>query len=527
MNSLSYRNNSVARPLTLMPHRSVQAKLTINTPGDHYEQEADAMANRVMSMGTGQNHLKAVTGLIGNSVQRKCAACEEDEKKKTVMRKAEGGGGIQASSSLQSSLANSKRGGASLPGGTRNFMENAFSSDFSNVRIHTGGKASEMNNGINARAFTYGSDIYFNNGQFSPQSNEGRKLLAHELTHVVQQGNGKNLGNPQLVQRSLGEVKDLLEQPFPDAVHDPTGDKMVAIRRKLNAEARFLTSSEAEQISFWLVTNSKDSITIRFQMLHHDIRAELLSKFFGKLSHLTAEALLDRIKGDSVKQFNRLVPSEATKKSLLAVLAGRFASHQLPAGKKLWVTLEDANFSNSGSLNSDNKCTSCSDGVFANLGLQQPDARNSMELRGDIAGSTTGVQFNFKRTVEKGSWRKMNNAWELSKDQDAYLPPGTDDDANDSDEQLIPVNNHIFVVDAPGIREMRIPASPDPYNKATEFKYVASFEEWVEAKIGSGPWERVSDIFEWHSISTIEKGSPLWHRAGTNEIGPGNTIVEP
>ncbi|MEO6669741.1 MAG: DUF4157 domain-containing protein [Ferruginibacter sp.] len=66
-------------------------------------------------------------------------------------------------------------------------MENAFSTDFSHVRIHTGSTAAEMNKEVNAKAFTYGSDIYFNSNQFSPETNSGKHLLAHELTHVVQQ----------------------------------------------------------------------------------------------------------------------------------------------------------------------------------------------------------------------------------------------------------------------------------------------------------------------------------------------------
>ena len=66
-------------------------------------------------------------------------------------------------------------------------MSNAFGSDFSNVRMHTNSKAQQMNQGMNARAFTHGSDIYFNRGQYQPGSSAGKKLLGHELTHVVQQ----------------------------------------------------------------------------------------------------------------------------------------------------------------------------------------------------------------------------------------------------------------------------------------------------------------------------------------------------
>ena len=171
----------------------VQPKLTINEPGDIYEQEADAMADKIMRMSSNEA-VKPVTGLIGISLQRKCAHCEEEEKRrKPVMRKTESGyGGMLASSSLVSSLNASKGGGSLLPQGTRSFMENAFSTDFSSVRIHTDGQASEMSKEINAKAFTYGTDIYFDYGQYSSNTEDGKKLLAHELTHTLQQSAGLN-----------------------------------------------------------------------------------------------------------------------------------------------------------------------------------------------------------------------------------------------------------------------------------------------------------------------------------------------
>jgi hypothetical protein len=168
----------------------IQPKLQVNEPGDAYEQEADAMADRVMRMTASDSNslAKPVTGLIGRSVQRKCSHCEEEEKKKQVMRKSQNGsGGNAVSSSFASTLQTSKGGGTSLPSGTRSVMENAFGTDFSAVRIHTGRQASELNNAIQAKAFTYGNDIYFNDREYASGTNEGRKLLAHELTHVVQQ----------------------------------------------------------------------------------------------------------------------------------------------------------------------------------------------------------------------------------------------------------------------------------------------------------------------------------------------------
>jgi len=166
----------------------IQPKLSINTPGDQYEQEADAKAERVMRMPSNIAETKPVTGLIGRSVQRKCASCEEEEKKKRIMRKEAGGSGdLSVLSSFSSSLNASKGSGSPLPLGTRSFMENAFSADFSGVRIHADSHAAEMSKGINAKAFTLERDIYFNEGQYNPVSTEGRYLLAHELTHTMQQ----------------------------------------------------------------------------------------------------------------------------------------------------------------------------------------------------------------------------------------------------------------------------------------------------------------------------------------------------
>lgn len=180
----------------------IQPKLSINTPGDQYEQEADAMADRVMRMPGFRSEVKPVTGLIGHSVQRKCTSCEEEEKKKRIMRKGStGSGSLSVSSSFSSSLNASKGSGSPLPDATKSFMENAFSADFSSVRVHADSRASEMSKGINAKAFTYGNDIYFNGGAYDLQSEDGKRLLAHELVHVSQQNSSVSSG---IIQRSPG-----------------------------------------------------------------------------------------------------------------------------------------------------------------------------------------------------------------------------------------------------------------------------------------------------------------------------------
>ncbi|MFZ5476150.1 MAG: eCIS core domain-containing protein [Myxococcota bacterium] len=103
-----------------------------------------------------------------------------------------------------------KGGGSQMGAGVRERMEGAFGADFSGVRIHTGGAASEMSEDISARAFTHGQDIFFNQGEYQPDTGAGQELLAHELAHVVQQGGaGMARTQPKL---SISSPGDMFEQ---------------------------------------------------------------------------------------------------------------------------------------------------------------------------------------------------------------------------------------------------------------------------------------------------------------------------
>ncbi len=128
---------------------------------------------------------------LETSIQRQAEPAapelEERESKQPIQPKAEGRP-TKASPSVVGKLHASKGGGSPLPKNTRASMETAFGTDFSGVRVHTGADAVQMNRELHAQAFTHGGDIYFNEGKFKPKEKEGRRLLAHELTHVVQQG---------------------------------------------------------------------------------------------------------------------------------------------------------------------------------------------------------------------------------------------------------------------------------------------------------------------------------------------------
>ncbi len=103
------------------------------------------------------------------------------------------GGPVDAD--LQTQIDANRGQGANLDDDTRSTMEGAFGHDFSKVRVHADGESQELNDHIGARAFTTGSDIFFRQGEYTPHSPNGQELLAHELTHVVQQGGMRSSGD--------------------------------------------------------------------------------------------------------------------------------------------------------------------------------------------------------------------------------------------------------------------------------------------------------------------------------------------
>ena len=219
---------------------SIQAKLSVGKPGDKFEAEAESKADRVMTMSispeespqiqptgggiSGMNHPRAdneeelqLQSVEEEEIQAKAEELEEtdlqakNEEEELVQRQAESEeeilqaqsteeeeviqrremstrGNQEIPSSFESSLSGTKSAGEPLSGSVRNFMEPRFGADFSNVRVHTGSEAAELSRGINAQAFTHGRDIYFNEGTYDPDSSSGKHLIAHELTHTVQQG---------------------------------------------------------------------------------------------------------------------------------------------------------------------------------------------------------------------------------------------------------------------------------------------------------------------------------------------------
>jgi len=202
----------------------LQPKLTISHPEDENEREADRAANQVMRLSEPQ--LQPAAAHAQPKIQRAYTECEEelqrrpdfaknpiaDEDEEIVAqakseqsseaddqetRQVHPGNAVSTrrlANSLAEDLNGLKDGGSPLPEATRAFFEPRFGADFGKVRVHTDAVAVETAKSINAQAFTVGSNIAFGPGRYAPHSEEGQRLLAHELTHVVQQGGG-NRGN--------------------------------------------------------------------------------------------------------------------------------------------------------------------------------------------------------------------------------------------------------------------------------------------------------------------------------------------
>ncbi len=110
----------------------------------------------------------------------------------------------RVSPDIERTIDQARGGGRSIDNSVKSGMENAFGTDFSSVRVHTGAQADALNRSLNAQAFTTGRDIFFKDGHYDPGSSRGRELLAHELTHVVQQ-NGDDGVMPKLTLGSPGD----------------------------------------------------------------------------------------------------------------------------------------------------------------------------------------------------------------------------------------------------------------------------------------------------------------------------------
>ncbi|AFZ25547.1 hypothetical protein Cylst_3397 [Cylindrospermum stagnale PCC 7417] len=214
----------------------IQMKLSIGQPGDKYEQEADKMAQDVVQRISAPEsesvqrqtpeeeepvqakslsetiqrqtpeeeevQAKSLSETIqrqtpeeeevqakslSETIQRQTPEEEEPVQAKSMVQRVSSEGGTAATPDIEESIQQAKGSGQPLAENVREPMEKAFGADFSGVKVHTDSKSDQLNQSIQARAFTTGQDLFFRGGEYNPGSKGGQELIAHELTHVVQQ----------------------------------------------------------------------------------------------------------------------------------------------------------------------------------------------------------------------------------------------------------------------------------------------------------------------------------------------------
>lgn len=211
-------------------------------------------------------------------------------------------------SGIESRLQSSKGSGKPLPSGTREHMEQSIGSDFSGVRVHTGGDAAEMNGDLQAQAFTHGKDIYFNSGKYDPASKDGQHLLAHELTHVVQQGGGRQQPSALQFRR---------QRPTEDYFHLP-------LLRADEALVNSMNRLGASYVDASAIITDVLSLKLRILSINYEMAYDRYAAVIGEGAREAANQTM----------WNGIMLGIAT-----GVLAGVAAAYIAPSTAGAWFTL--------------------------------------------------------------------------------------------------------------------------------------------------------------------------------------------
>jgi len=287
---------------SILHANKIQPKLSVGQPNDKYEQEADRVADQVMQMPAPQpgsfsseNNLSLPNSSpFSGAIQRVCIACAKDEA--LIQAKTMRSVTPEVTPTIGAGIQSLQGGGQSLSKSERDFFEPRFGTDFSNVRVHSDVRAFGLAQSVNARAFTHGRDVVFGAGQYTPGTATGNALLAHELTHVVQQGAHRSSAHSsaaQKIQRTLKETSlencdfhaymDIGIFAKPSLYKEPTGLNNPS--ELINLAAQW----EAAINSYWTgpVPCSESTGHCNF-MMHATVRAYPEAKYIVQIAETNA-----------------------------------------------------------------------------------------------------------------------------------------------------------------------------------------------------------------------------------------------
>lgn len=303
-------------------------------------------------------------------------------------------------------------------------------------------------------------------------------------------------------------------------------------RKDLNDSFRRLGQDEAALLLEALLTLDGSRLPTDFRRLHRAVRLELVEQLAQRLGTQTSSNLHGRLStGPSAdpkarKGLMHMFPeyTAAQRAKFLQALV-RETPTGVPSVLLEFRSRDGEDFS------PDNKAVSLGfrkpyePNRPHKLGLNPIDGTNWMEIRGTVSGHRPDAEYQFRRTIEEKSWIGEGSSWRYKDDP---KPAGTDDDANDSDEDLHADNDHIYVIDSPGLTgPIRRPNFVEnmgraQQSKATEAVFMMNAIETVHVKVGAGTWVDAGQL-EWFTVTWLEKVGDTWRRKqGSNKIERGS-----
>ena len=321
-------DNSIDQSTYHIAGGSMQFKLKRYGSVNAYEKEADHIADRV----TGQTHSAAPITIsrINGGIQTKI----KDDKKPVAPKKNE--------HKVETALTNQQTRGSPLPAAVKTTMENKMGADFSKVRIHTGNDSQKANDAIGARAFTQGANIHFGAGEFDHSSKKGQHLLAHELTHTVQQGaaSQKQIANPPDKKIEKEDVKTKSPLPIekvitPAVVKLPTGKGATGVAGTVAATPKHRAAAQKQIVNVYdkkaapLLPNQQK----RGSPLPHANRSSIDDKMGNTVSEIVSSATVATAIADSPTSSKKDPAFQQGKKSINTE-SHKQKTHHTPAASK-------------------------------------------------------------------------------------------------------------------------------------------------------------------------------------------------
>jgi Domain of unknown function (DUF4157) len=272
----------------------IQPKLAIGAPGDKYEQEADRVAQQVVQR---LNAPQVERAGPEPAVQRQTPEDEELQMKPMLQMRGNAKTGGQASPDLESAINQARGGGQSLDNGLQRSMGQAMGANFSGVRVHTDDRADQLNRSIQAKAFTTGQNVFFRQGAYQPGSRGGQELLAHELTHVVQQSGGAVQRAPQIQQtEQVGQTSQDSIQCAPWDPQQSAKEERLAERQNARVETGETQPGE-HPVSIGAEQEEEGDTTVGDERHLDDDMLKTLEVVLDRLpaSHINGNSALARI----------------------------------------------------------------------------------------------------------------------------------------------------------------------------------------------------------------------------------------